>query len=361
MADLRQDLDAIFADKALAQVAVLVQTLEGATLYERSPDLPLMPASNMKLVTAALALRTWGDHTRFRTTVYGDQPVGEDGTLTGNLYVVGSGHPLLDDDFFPRMAAALARGPSGPQSKLKRVTGAVVGVHRVTNSLAADREAQEARLLTAALKTKGITVVGTPQAGELPCGRLRPRGAVPLRQWESDTVETLALAMNKPSNNDIADGFLRSLQVAHGADGADVDAMMQQAWQHLGLDLEGCRFVDGSGLSRRNRLTPRFLVGLLRAMRTDSPQAGAFVHTLPVAAVDGTLRTRMCHTCAAGAIRAKTGFLTGACCLSGYVDRNDHRLVFAMLMNGHTVDGDVIRAIQNRACTAMARSCDASQ
>ena len=54
------------------QAGVLVQTLYGQTLYERQPDLALMPASNMKLVTAALALRTWGDHYRFRTALYAD-------------------------------------------------------------------------------------------------------------------------------------------------------------------------------------------------------------------------------------------------------------------------------------------------
>jgi len=347
-ADLKHDLDAIFAHPALVQMGVLVETLEGETLYERTPGLPLMPASNMKLATAALALRTWGDHYRFRTAVHGDGPLGPDGVLPGNLYLVGAGHPLLDDDFLARLALALAKG------SLKRLTGAVVGVRRVTGGLDDDRELQEARLLDQALKAQGVAVAGAPQAGEL------PKEACKLRDWESDTVETLALGMNKPSDNRIADGFMRSLMIAHEANGAGYDALMKQAWRHLGLDLDGCRFVDGSGLSRQNRLTARFLVGLLRHMRTESPQAGAFVHTLPVAALDGTLRQRMCNSCAAGAIRAKTGFLTGACTLSGYVDRNDRRLVFSMLMNGHTVDGDVIRAIQNRACVAMAGSCVAN-
>jgi len=344
-ADLRHDLDAILADRAIAQAGVLVTTLEGETLYERAPDLPLMPASNMKLVTAALALRTWGDHYRFRTAVYGDQPLGADGTLPGNLYLVGAGHPLLDDGFLARVARAVAG------DKLKGVAGSVVGVRRITNGLDADRELQEARLVDRALRAQGIAIGGAPRIGEL------PESACKLRGWESDTIETLVLRMNKPSNNTIAEGLMRSLMIAHEANGSGVDALMKQAWRHLILNLDGCLFVDGSGLSRRNRLTARFLVGLLRTMRTDSPQAGAFVHTLPVAAVDGTLRKRMCNSCAAGTVRAKTGFLTGACTLSGYVDRNDRRLVFSMLMNGHTVDGDVIRALQNRACAALARSC----
>lgn len=344
-ADLTHDLNAVLSHPALVQVGVLIETLDGQTLYSRHPDASLMPASNMKLATSALALRTWGDHHHFRTALYADEPMNGDGVVKGNLYLVGEGHPLLDDGFLTRLAQRLAK------ENLKRVAGSVVGAQRVTNDLAADRELTEARLLDKALKAQGVTVDASPTTGDVPdC-------ASPWREWQSDSIEELALAMNKPSDNTIADGFMRSLLLAHEANDLGYDGLMEQAWRHLGLDLDGCQFVDGSGLSRRNRLTPRFLVGLLRYMRTKDPQAGAFVHTLPVAAVDGTLKKRMCGSCAAGTIRAKTGFLTGACCLSGYVDRCGQRLVFSMLMNGHTVDGDVIRAIQNKACVAMAAAC----
>lgn len=253
VADLRQDLDGIFRHTSLVQVGALVETLEGEVLYERDVSRPMIPASNMKLVTCATALRTWGELSR----------------LPASCYV-----------------PAFGNGATGP-----------------------------APLSTAAL----------------------------LRE------------MDKVSSNHLADSFMRALLITHAME--SYDDLMKQAWRQVGLELDGCVFADGSGLARTNRLTPRFLVQLLRYMRTEGPHAGAFVHTLPVAGVDGTLKLRMKGTCAEGNVRAKTGFLTGVCTLSGYVDRHGQRLVFSMMMNGHTVDGDAIRAIQNRACVAMAGSC----
>ena len=76
-----------------ADVAVLVVSAStGEVLYERSADLPLIPASNMKVVTGAAALAVLGPDHRFETTLTTDAastaPV-----LDGSLYVLGSGDP----------------------------------------------------------------------------------------------------------------------------------------------------------------------------------------------------------------------------------------------------------------------------
>ncbi|MHB8997684.1 MAG: D-alanyl-D-alanine carboxypeptidase/D-alanyl-D-alanine endopeptidase [Armatimonadota bacterium] len=254
-ADLRQSLDRVFADRDIKDLGVLVQVLGGETLYERGADLSLMPASNMKLVTCASALRTWGDICH----------------LPGPAY-----------------AEAFQTG-------------------------------------------------------------------LPPPDCSPDTILAMLRGMDKASDNHLADSFMRALLGTHQS--PSYHDLMSSSWQHLNLPLEGCRFVDGSGLSRENRLTPRFVVSLLQHMRTESEWAGSFVHTLPVAGLDGTLKKRMKGTAAEGTVRAKTGFLTGACCLSGYVDRNGQRLVFSIMMNNHTADGDTMRAVQNRACVALAEWC----
>ena len=163
--------------------------------------------------------------------------------------------------------------------------------------------------------------------------------------------------MNKRGDNGIADGIMGSIRRAHGACEGSYGELVHLMWRQIGLRTEGCRFVDGSGLSRSNRLTPRFLVGLLTYMRTQSPEAGAFVHTLPIAGSDGTLRVRMTGTCAAGNIRAKTGFLTGASTLSGYVDTCGQQLCFSIMMNNYKSSTPAMRQVQNSACVAMAAWC----
>ena len=338
---LHADLDRVFGDSRLqrADLGVCVADLGGTVLYERRADHAFMPASTMKLVTAAAALRTFNDGYRFPTTICADRPPDSAGTISGNLYITGRAHPTMDRGFLTRAAQRLAR------EGLRRVSGSIICGGPVTHASTATADAAALR---SALQECGVTVDGAAAAGMVPAE------AVTLHRWESDPVVTLLREMNKRSDNAIADGMLGSLLYRHNlhGDGAP-HRLMTALWLPLGLDMTGCRFVDGSGLSRQNRLTPRFLVQLLIHMRRDNPRAGAFVNTLAVAGQDGTLRVRMVDTCAAGNVRAKTGFLTGASTLAGYTDANGRQLCFAIMMNNHAAPTTAMRDIQNRACVAM--------
>ncbi|MBB6172978.1 D-alanyl-D-alanine carboxypeptidase/D-alanyl-D-alanine-endopeptidase (penicillin-binding protein 4) [Nocardiopsis mwathae] len=110
LADLRRDIDAILDDPALAGAVsgVLVRSLsEGDTLYGRDAATRLIPASNMKLVTAAAAMDVLGPEYTFRTTVWaGEDP--SDGTVDGDLYIEGTGDPGLTVDAFAELAAEVA-------------------------------------------------------------------------------------------------------------------------------------------------------------------------------------------------------------------------------------------------------------
>ncbi|MCU1383588.1 MAG: D-alanyl-D-alanine carboxypeptidase/D-alanyl-D-alanine-endopeptidase [Acidobacteria bacterium] len=97
VATLRRDIDAVLAQPVLAHSywGVLVKSLtNGETLYEWNADKLMMPASNMKIVTLAAAAETLGWDYRFATTIATAGSV-ENGTLHGDLVVVGSGDPSL--------------------------------------------------------------------------------------------------------------------------------------------------------------------------------------------------------------------------------------------------------------------------
>src|SRR5207244_4061147 len=81
--------------------------------------------------------------------------------------------------------------------------------------------------------------------------------------------------------------------------------------------LAGVRMVDGSGLSRLDRLTPTMLVALLRVMWADPGVQPELVSSLPLAGRTGTLHNRMRGTPAAGVVRAKTGTTDDSTALSG--------------------------------------------
>jgi len=68
-------------------------------LFEKNPNISLVPASNMKLLTTAMALETLGKDYRFKTTITYDGTIDKNGTLNGNIYIIGGGDPTLGSKY----------------------------------------------------------------------------------------------------------------------------------------------------------------------------------------------------------------------------------------------------------------------
>ena len=175
---------------------------------------------------------------------------------------------------------------------------------------------------------------------------------------QSPPLPVVMRRMQKPSQNQVAELLFRTsgLRVSgHGsADSARaVAARTLAAW---GVRNEDVAYRDGSGLSRHDYVTPRALVRVLDAMRK-SPAFEAYRSALPLAGVDGTLRSRMRGTPAAGNAQAKTGTVDKARSLSGYVTTADGRLVmFSMLANNFTVPTREVERVQDLLVVALAAS-----
>ena len=91
--------------------------------------------------------------------------------------------------------------------------------------------------------------------------------------------------------------------------------------------------VDGCGVGRRNFVTARAVAALLLGMHK-KPDWRVWYESLPVAGVDGTLKSRMKGTLAANNVHAKTGTLGQVRALSGYITGQSGTLyVFSLLMN----------------------------
>ncbi len=118
-----------------ATLGVLVTDDHGRTIAAHRADAPLLPASTMKVVTAAAILTTLGPDGRLRTRVDATAPIDEDGVLRGDLLLVGGGDPALATDEYTRWVYP-AR-PATPLASLaddlvaaglRRVDGEVVGL-----------------------------------------------------------------------------------------------------------------------------------------------------------------------------------------------------------------------------------------
>ncbi|MCM2334882.1 MAG: D-alanyl-D-alanine carboxypeptidase/D-alanyl-D-alanine-endopeptidase, partial [Anaeromyxobacteraceae bacterium] len=179
---------------------------------------------------------------------------------------------------------------------------------------------------------------GVKVTGRVKLGPVAP-DAVLLHVAESEPLGVLVRRLQKTSNNFMAEQLLKALgAAAAGPPGtwtsgvAAVEAFLAE----VGIPRGAYLMKNGSGLNDANRFSARQTVQLLVAMARRFPLAAEFLAALPVAGKDGTIRSRMEGTDAAGQVRAKTGTLDGVVALSGYVETAGHeRLAFAILVNDH--------------------------
>ncbi|HEY0702909.1 MAG TPA: D-alanyl-D-alanine carboxypeptidase/D-alanyl-D-alanine-endopeptidase [Candidatus Acidoferrales bacterium] len=149
-------------------------------------------------------------------------------------------------------------------------------------------------------------------------------------------IESVRLT-NKVSQNLHAELLLRA--VAHEKKGFGVtDAGLwaeQDFLKSIGVADGDVVLSDGSGLARDDLVTPRATVQLLR-FDDKQPWGPAYISTLPISGVDGTLENRMQGTSAAGRIEAKTGSLDHVHSLSGFATTlGGERLVFSIFENNN--------------------------
>lgn len=117
---------------------LVVDAETGATLYEKNANDYFLPASNMKLLTTALALDSLGPEYRFRTTIETNGTLASDGKLSGDLILVGRGDPNLSNRKFPYETKEEFDGP--PEKALAELADAIAarGVKEIAGDIAGD-------------------------------------------------------------------------------------------------------------------------------------------------------------------------------------------------------------------------------
>ncbi|MEA5553362.1 D-alanyl-D-alanine carboxypeptidase/D-alanyl-D-alanine-endopeptidase [Anabaena cylindrica UHCC 0172] len=192
------------------------------------------------------------------------------------------------------------------------------------------------------LATQGITVKQTSFS------RNSSKNEQEIAAIESPLLSELLVETNINSNNLYAEALLRTLAnkqpLPKNKTTADVGLqVLKTTLTELGVDPESYIIVDGSGLSRKNLISPAALVQLLQSMNQSS-QAKVFRDSLPVAGMSGTLKNRFQNTSAEGIVQAKTGTMTGVVSLSGYVNAPNYEpLVFSMIVNQSEQPASVVR------------------
>jgi D-alanyl-D-alanine carboxypeptidase/D-alanyl-D-alanine-endopeptidase (penicillin-binding protein 4) len=352
--------------------ALAVDLRTGAVVYARNQSLALIPASNEKLPVAYAALSLLGPGYRFNTEVVGR------GTLVGDvwhgdLWLRGFGDPTLEPADLDALAAEVTSWG------IRRVDGAVIGDEswfdalrvgpgwqrrfyieespplsalvvsrgRYRGRTSANPALAAASLFRQALEAKDVRVAGRTRSGVLTTMGL------PLARDVSEPLSDVVRFMGRESDNYTAEVLVKQLGALYAAQGSTAAGVrvLRAVLAAAGVPLAGVRLADGSGLSRLNRLTASALVALLEAGLAEGELRDAFLASLAVAGVDGTLEDRLEGRPARGQVIAKTGTTTAASALSGFVR---DRYVFAILQNGRPISTYWARIAQDRFATALA-------
>ena len=135
--ELLDGLRATLDDDAAETVGVFVVDEHGREVLAHRPDAPMLPASTIKIVTAAAALTTFGADATFTTTVDVTGPISDDGTIDGDLVLIGRGDPVLATERFGRFVY-----PARPRTPLEDLADQLIeaGVRRVEGDLVAVAE-----------------------------------------------------------------------------------------------------------------------------------------------------------------------------------------------------------------------------
>ena len=339
--------------------SLVVIDATGRLIYARRERSAVTPASALKIIVADAALNLLGPAYRFHTVLAATRAP-QDGLLDSDLWFVGSGDPSLRSDDLRGGVRLLAR------AGLRRVDGSVaidagemngpeINPHwdpsdadqdfqAPISAVSLDGDTVETQpnvwvpvhdmpaVVGAALERMlahaGITTAHRPVVGNAPLD------SVVLWDHRSVPLRALVAHMLYFSDNHYAEQLMRTLAVDAGEPGNDRSglAIERNFLSSRGIPMDGLHLLDGSGLAQGDRVAAITLARILSDAELRD-NGGELYMLLPGGGRDGTL-TDYDFTTAAGRVRAKTGTLSDANSLAGYVTTMHHgRVAFAFLIN----------------------------
>ncbi len=206
------------------------------------------------------------------------------------------------------------------------------------------------------LQEEGIDVTtATPRAVEDPEAPAPAAGPL-LWSHSSPPLSEILKPLLKVSQNLYAETLARTLGLVlrnQGRFEAGRD-VVQETLERMAIQKGTYAYVDGSGLSRQNLVSADMLIRIFKFMSRQK-YFPVFFDALPIAGVDGTIRSRMRGTKAENNVHGKTGTIAYVRCLSGYVKTADgEMLAFAIIANNFLASNQAAEYVQDSALERLA-------
>ena len=445
---LNKEIEELNTDISMkhASYSILIKNItSGKVIYGMNPEQSLIPASVMKIPVTAAALSIMGSSNRFTTSIGYNGNIDTEGTLDGNIYIIGCGDPafgttrignefstdsifrkwykairkigvkkvngaviadasIFDEELIPSswlwddMGNYYGAGASGlniNENSYKVVFQPAANEGDIAKVLAFEPELSYMNIINKVTTGKpasvdNVIIYGAPYSnarviegtvpsdkasfevkGSMPdpsyycayafhyfllhrniiCG-MRPTTVRIQSQQKnytkqevtfisahlSPTLENIIDYTNTFSINSYAEAVLKMTgynSLGEGSVKAGVKAV-KSFWKSKNIDLDGLVMTDGSGLSPADRITSAQLVSMLEYIYKDKTISNAFIKSLPLAGVSGSIRNNFKGTIAENNLCAKSGFMNNVRAYAGYVkNRKGDQIVFAIMINNY--------------------------
>lgn len=344
-----------FSGENRSSVGIYIKDLRtGKVVYSQDAQKLFMPASVAKVVTSASAMSFLSDDFKYETVVR-LRGVRCDDIWKGDLEVIASGDPTLESEYFTSncgMTDSIAA--SLKTMGITRITGSIrlidddtpeqgpvdtwqindvaynygVGWYAFNwkdNNKSISRMAKPypwsafEKSLRNSLRDNDISV-----GQRLVCSSDEDadenESVETVYSGQSPSRNAILASMMCRSDNMYAEGILRSF-----APGEKREVALEKErdlWKGRGIDFTYSAILDGSGLSRTNRLSPKMIGDILEYMSSSKDSTG-YIRMLPVSGVSGTMRSFMSDTPLKGRLALKTGSVNNVQCYAGYVIDNE--------------------------------------
>jgi D-alanyl-D-alanine carboxypeptidase/D-alanyl-D-alanine-endopeptidase (penicillin-binding protein 4) len=313
-------IDKYVNSKHLAAPGLLIlNPLDGQVLAANSPDSLRVPASVLKLVSSTAALHFLGAERRYVTSIFA--------TERKDAY-------LIKGSLDPWMSSNLTLAKKNGQKYLPSLITKANPENRKKITLYYASLFEKDRYdLSRNLKRKGIRAtfkkVDSAKAKKIAKEEIASLTSLPL----TEMIKFVNLYSDNTLANRLAMAAAREIGFERNSKG--LTQTFKLALEELGVNSQGLKAKDGSGLDKGNRLSTRTVVELLMKIR-DNPKYQAIYEGLPVAGESGTLRKRFIENGpeAVGKVKAKTGWLRNTVTIAGYAKSADKEYVFAIMADG---------------------------
>lgn len=200
--------------------------------------------------------------------------------------------------------------------------------------------------ITEVLKRNGISVSGSPTDARIlkSQGKQIPKIEKALFTWSSPDLSKIARQCNVKSINLYAEALMRlsSKNKQPLSVGRSIINTIEY-WEKKGIDVDGLFIYDGSGLSPQNKVTASFMTSLLVHMKDNND----FVGSLPVAGMEGTVKSFLATGPYKGKAKVKSGSIKNVLAYSGYLE-NEKKIAFTIIINGYSCSNQELRNLIGR-------------